>query len=363
MEAMSDALIVDYVWKVTLILVLLSLSLFSTLVLLRVFSDYRLHKRMKRKKTIEHTLLIHLQNPLKQLHTHVTKYSNDMELVTEIAVRLLTTLKGEAYNRLLSTLQNLGIVEWGMARLQHNNKRDIVVAINILRHFSNNEIKEQFLSLFRNKSLSPLIRYNAGEALAQTHDIVLFPHIIKVLKNEDVFSAPLMSDIFQKFGNTISAQLATLLQARNTPLRIKHAALMALTHIGNTQDIIQAATPLCAHYDNELRALAFLALSHTGESCDSALIHKGVKDSYWCVRQHVAQCAANQNPVPVDILRTLLEDKNWLVGLSAGRGLYMSGMAGRKFLSVIAQRDSLAAQRARSIMAEHYQEEQNYGMA
>lgn len=349
MPSFND-IVMHYVWPVTFASGAMSLSIFFTLVFLRFFKDRIKDKKIIRKKEIEQQLLIHLATPLKDLKTVLLKTDEDMGLVAEVAPALLRTLKGNSYQRLLDSLQSIGLYEWALKKLRSQNRPRKISAINLIAHWPDKRVKQKLKALLRDDH--PLVQYAAVEALAHTKDTSVIPTIVREFKRQVNFSAPLMSDVFQKFGSDISKQLSALLTSQNTPVRIKIPALMALIKTGDTEQIAIAATPLCQHKDKDLRALAYLALSETGESIATEILQSGAREDDWRIRQSVASCAGNSDPLPAEILSELLKDENWLVGLRSGQILFASGVLGRKLLETIAQKNDLSAGRARMILAE-----------
>jgi HEAT repeat protein len=327
------------------------MTIFFTLILIRFFKDRINDKKILRKKEIEQQLFIHLAKPLKDLKTVLLKTDEDMRLVAEIAPRLLRTLKGNSYKSLLDSLQSIELYEWALVKLRSRSPSRKVAAINLIAHWSNKHVKQELKALLRDDH--PLVQRAAVDALAFTRDTSIVPTIIKEFERQGNFSIPLMSDVFQKFGRDISKQLSVLLASKDVPAKIKISALMALTKIGDTAEIMTTASSLCCHIDNELRALAYLAISGTGESIAVEIMQSGANDNDWRVRQFVAKCAGNCEPLPAEILSKLLKDENWLVALHSGQVLIASGVLGRKILETIAKKNDLSAGRARMILAEH----------
>lgn len=344
-----------YVWPTTISIGVISLSTFFTLVFIRYFRDRNKEKAINRKKELERLLLTHLSNPLKDLKSALLKTHKDMALVAQISPAMLRTLKGNSYQRLLDSLHDVGLYDWAFERLHKKNRLQKIEAIKLVAYWPDKPIKREFKTLLENKH--PLVRQAALIALADTKDTSMLPIIIQAFIQKSDFSAPLMSNLFQKFGAEISKQLTTLITSPNIPVRVKIPALMALVKTEDTEQIVLAATLLCWHNDDELRAMAYLAMSETGEPMASNLIQSGAKDGDWRLRQSVASCAANCNPLPAAILTELLRDKNWLVGLRSGQVLFASGILGRKLLETIANGTHLGSERAKMILSEHAHKE------
>lgn len=358
-----NEIVSSYVWPVTLISCALSLTVFFTLVGLRFFRDRIKDRKLTRQKEIQQQLLVHLSNPLKDLRNTLLKTEKDMERVAEVVPTLLRTLKGGSYQRLLDSLKEIGLYEWALKKLHNRNRPRKIAAINLIAHWLDKRVKQELIDLLKDNH--PLVQYAAVEALAHTKDTTLLPVIIRVFKRQKNISVPLMSDVFQRFGNNISEQLASYIKQKNIPLRIKIALLMALIQTDSIEQIISAATALCHHKNDELRALAYLALFEAKEPVDASLLKSGMCDSDWRVRQYTASCASHCSPLPAEILRTLLKDENWLVGLRSGQILLTNGTVGRKLLETLAKKDDLSAARAKMILSEYRDSswEDAHGMA
>lgn len=356
-----DTLVDQYIWSVTLISALVSLGIFLVLVIFRFFYDRIKDQRILRKKKLQQQLLIHLANPLRDLKGALLKDRMDMELVAEIAPSLLRTLKGSSYQRLLDSLESIGLYEWALKKLHSKNRPQKISAINLIAHWPNKRVKQKLKTLLKDKH--SLVQYAAMEALAQTQDEKMLPAIIKEFKKQKSFSNLLMADIFQKFGSAISAKLSDYLKAKNTPVHIKIPAMISLTRMENANLFYNTALNLCEHKDSELRAMAYYALSESGEPIDKGLLEKGMRDADWRVRQYTASCAVYARPLPAEILIELLQDKNWLVGLRAGQAMCSAGLAGITLLKTLANQDSVPGNRARMILAEQLQRGDAHGMA
>lgn len=353
----------SYVWPVTFSAAALSLAIFFTLVGLRFFKDHFKDKKLARQKEIEKQLLIHLSNPLKDLKNTLLKTEGDLELVAKIVPTLLRTLKGGSYLRLLESLKEIGLYEWALKKLHSRNRTRKIAAINLIAHWPDKRVKQKLKALLKDNHA--LVKYAAVEALSNTKDTTLLPAIVKEFKQQKSFSVPLMSDVFQKFGSYISSQLAGYIKAKNTTLRIKTSALIALIQTGDSELIVTVATPLCRHKNNKLRAIAYLALSESKEPVDLELLKLGMHDVDWRVRQYTASCSKHCDPLPAEVLSTLLQDENWLVALRSGQVLLTSGVIGKKLLETLAQRDDISAARAKMILSEHNNSDQGgiHGLA
>lgn len=343
--------IVDkFVWPITVGAGLVSIAIFFTLTLVRFFYDHAKDNRAQRKREIESALLIHLSNPLKDVRKTILKSNKDLILIAEVSPKLIRNLKGKSKEQLLDTLKELGLYDWLIEKLNSRSRRVRISAVTLAGNWPEKRVKQRLKALL--KDSHPLIKYAAVEALAQTEDTKLLPAIIREFRRQQVFSYPLMCDVFQHFGAAITKDLVKIAKTKKASRRIKKAALLSLAEIGDSKAIHEAAVPLCKHSDDELRAIAYYALSMSQEALPPKLLALGEKDSYWKVRQFLAECAGYISPLPADTLMDLLKDPNWLVGMQAAKALYDSGRTGRQLLELVAKTASQEGLRAQMMIAE-----------
>lgn len=344
--------ITQFIWYATLILVFLSLIVFFTLVFLRFFHDRRASKNKLRKKYIQKNLLIHLSNPLQNLKNIILQNSEDENLIAEIAPEILRNLKGLSYQRMLDTLKRLGLYEWTLKNLKSRNLPQKIAAIHLASFWPYPKIQQELIHLLKNKE--PAVVHAALESLSCSKNFKLFALIIGHLKQQSNFSAPIISDLFQEFGSSISSLLLDLLQNKGIPTPLYLASLMALIRIGNPQQINTAAMLFCDDKNDDLRFQAHLAFLKLGKPVDNKLLKKAALDRDWRIRQTAAHFAEYSSRLPVEVLKKLLKDENFFVGFRSGKTLFQSGAIGAKLLQTMAQKgNALEARRAKMILAEN----------
>lgn len=344
-------IIVIYIWPATVIVGVIATLVFVLTISLRFFSDRRNNINKKRKMEMGGVLLTHIYNPLHNLRAVLIKKKKDIDLLAELAPELLHTLKGSSYEDLLNSLKDVGLYDW--LKVSFNSKDNVrrLSAAFLAAHWPEEEIKNELVLLLKDEQAP--VRHAALESLAYTQDIKLFPVIVNELKTNQLFSYPLICDVFQKFDSSIAPELVNITQDKDSSLNIRMAALMALGEMGDIENINKAAIPLCSSEQDIIRALAFRVIAKSGKSVSDDLLEKGARDAYWQARLYVADCAANTLPVPLNILNYLLKDKNWLVGLQAAKVLFSTGDAGKKLLYIISKhKDTISGQRADMILAE-----------
>lgn len=345
-----NVIIDQYIWSVTFFSALTSLAIFSLLILLRFFSDKKKQHSLARRKKIRQLLFIHLSNPLKDLKQALLQSSADLQLVAEEAPAILRTLKGNSYQKLLDCLQSIGLYDWALKRLQGRNRQGKISASHLMAHWPTTDVQQQLKTLLKDDH--PLVRYAAIEALAQARDAKLLPIIIHEFKKPNNFSAPLMTNVLQKFGANVAAKLVDYLSARDIPVHLKIPILMALIYTDDNFSTHKAALSLYNHENDELRALAYHGLAKCNKSIAKQVLEAGARDHDWRIRQYTVACATYSDHLPADILSKLLKDDNWLVGFRSGQVLHESGPAGIKLLEIMAKKETLDGRRARMVLAE-----------
>ncbi len=345
-----NELVEMYVWPVTIVSAIASMAIFAIIVILRLFTDKWKSQKTNRKKEINKQLSIHLVSSLKKPRDILVKQAQDMELIADVASTMLRNLKGDSYQTLKVTLEDIGLVDWLSKKLHSKNIKRRIAAISLCAHWPTDEIKGNLIAQLNHEE--PLIRQAAIIALADTKDIHLFPTILAEVKKHQSFSYLMLCDIFQQFGSKINDQLTLAAISEYSTARVKMAALMALDKTGDVTAIKKVALPLCEHKDLALRAMAYQAIANNNIYISEQLLHKGVDDKHWEVRQHMAQCLAAHTPLPVSLIQKLLNDPNWLVGFQSASVLYSSGEIGKQLLQNMAQKNDVVGHRARMILIE-----------
>ncbi|MET0156070.1 MAG: HEAT repeat domain-containing protein [Rickettsiales bacterium] len=340
----------SYIWTATAILSLSSLVIFAALIGLRFLYDKRRDETQKRKEEMKEALLAHLHRPLKNVKTALVRCQSDMDALADMAIPLLHELKGKTCERLKETLRGVGAYDRQCEHLRSLQPFLQIRAARFVAHWPDDAPKKALCEM--TTDLHPHVRHAALEALARLQDAEYFVPFIEEMRDDASCSPLFVGDMLCLFGPFAVSSCAGILADRSMPPRMKIGALAALAQKGAPEDAVLAARPLCGDADREVRAAAFKALRVAGRLLDAAALEVGAKDSYWRVRQYVAECAAHVRPFPLGVLTTLTGDANWMVGLAAGRALCEYGAVGKERLRSIANKNPLVAHRAHAILAE-----------
>ena len=344
-----EQLITVYIWPVTWITGLFSIIIYIVLTINRYFQDRKQQHRNNRSREIEQQLLIHLSNPLRDVKAALVREADDLEIIADLAPKMLRRLKGSSYNQLLSCLRELGLYQWCIEGLRCKNLARKIIAIHMAAHWPTDQVEKELLALIKNRH--KLISHAAIVTLSDLGDPEILPLIVKEMERRDDFSIHLMGDVLQRFGDEIVEKLEDLISG-SVSLPLKRAALMALISQGNSNSLFRAWEALYNHTDNYLRTLSYRALLHSGKKVAPELLNAGARDDLWRVRELVTQCAVNALPASTELLFKLIDDENSFVAYQAGRGLFDFGPSGVKLLEVLSTKESRAGNRARMIVEE-----------
>lgn len=345
-----QTLIANVIWPVTLIMCILSIGIFSCLVVIRFYTDKKNLYIQNRKAQIKKTLLIHLETPLRDLQGALLLQDKDLPLLADILPHLLAVLSGGSRQRLLNDLQKLGFFDWIWQRLNTPDVNENIDLIRLIAYWPEDKVIDRLHSLL--VCGYPLARVAAAEALASTKNQAHLSAIMQALTSNEHLAPALMCDILKKLGDDAVADLIDVLRQEDANPRLQQASLMALTESRESNKIPSLVMPLCGHANAAIRVLAYIALARAGIALPAALLSKALNDRNWRVRAAVVDCATNSTPVDLSLLLALLDDQNWLVALSAARALFAQGGSDQKLLAALAKQDSVRGRRARMMLAE-----------
>jgi hypothetical protein len=329
----------------------ISLAIFAALIIFRYFEDRKNEKNNLRKAELVKSFLQHLKTGSNKKNSLI-KNKKDLNLLAEIVPTILRNLEKESQQIFFQLLHQVGLYTWIKRSLSSRRSKTRVLAINVLNYWPPDiHLKNKLKSLL--KSRDYFTKSEALEALSNTRDLKFFPAILNEFRNKNNFSYPTRNAAFQKFGAKISDELAALVKSKRVPTHVRISALMALSQSGDTKNIVESSILASHDKNDDFRAFAFRSLAKSGEEIPLEIIKRGHRDRYWRVRLYSANCAANSKLLPAEILTTLLNDKDPIVSLHAGRALFSVGKSGHALLRNIAKNLSRVGKRAKMILLEN----------
>lgn len=340
----------ETVWQVTLVLLVISSSIFILLLAVRSFSDARETQRMQRQKAMETAFIIHLSTPLKHLSATLVGRKNDYPILLDAALRLLRIQRGDAQVQLLKALTETGIYPWLLQQLKSAAPARRIKAIELLTYWPTDEVAQYFLRALKDGNAA--VELAALEGLAQIGDTRFHADIVGFVIAHPQLKENLIYDVFVRCGASLAPALVQLLQNEDIHRPVRLAAMLVLGENASESFVKDNIQPLCRDADARVRATACLVCNKTGLVLPMELLKQVTVDEDWRVRQQAAALLARIEPAPVEKMVRLLSDENWLVALSVANALHTLGDTGRRMLGMLARTNSLAGQRARQFLQE-----------
>ncbi len=341
----KDALLM---WDLILVMVVVSVVIFSTLIVIRFFTDRKKRLKKIRKDWMRRKILFHLENPLKDIEKEILQKKGDVRLLLEVAYDLLRNLKGASHKKILDLLAQAGLQNHVLDKLVGSNNKALLSSISLCHYWPSKDVKNRLVELLDHKNIA--IKYAAGEVISNMKDLKLFPILVKKVEEEKRFSPLMICILFQNFGVEAEQKMIAALK-KSKSIRMRKAILMVMAKF-RSRKYVSVISKFCKHKDPEIRVLAFLALASIKDPVPLEVLEYGAKDSNLRVRKYVARCTKYSFPDSGRVLSKLLGDDNWLVGLEAAKSLIGSGFSGKQLLEVLAKSKSVAGQRAKMMLLE-----------
>ena len=349
----NSELLLKILWNSSIILSVLSIAIFTILVVFRVFTEKNEFKYQRRYRELEKMLLIHMTLPLKDLSKTFVKSPYDLAILCDISQKLLQSLKGNSWSELYSFVKETGLEEVIIKGSMSNNLKTQVAAIRLMGYLPDNK---KFLNILHEKlSSSQDIRiiYACAESLASLSKEEGFLNIIEVFNKYEEISPLIIYDIIDKFNaNDIFTQLKKIINSESYNQNIRIACIYCLSDIKDER-AIKLFEKLHNHRDSRISSASYNAMARMDMEVPYKIIKYGSMSENWRIRLHTVNCARHSNNLPSEELLTLLSDENWIISSKAAEVLISFGDAGVRILKTISTQQATIGKRAALFLNEY----------
>ena len=318
-----------------------------------VFRRLRIQKRQAwwntRKQVLTPAVFAFLDGTPFDAPLRLSLGKSDIRPLQEIAHDLISSVRGDARDKLITLLVEVGGVADNTRRLQSAREWERLQAVRNLSLYP----KENVEAVLR-KSLddaSNHVSIAAAKALIDMDVEISVRELTEKFFSGGGAKSLALREIFRRIAPNQTTALRRMLSEQTT----EPVKLLSIDALGTVRDYssIPAIMEQCASPSINVRAEAMRALATIGHPDAMPTILTGLDDGAWEVR---AQAAVGAGRVGIDAaipqLSGLLDDQEWWVRFRAAEALKKIGGKGQKLLTSAAKGPSRAARVAGLVLSQ-----------
>ena len=339
----------EAIWIVSLALAGISMLFMIALIGRRVFIDRANVRRAARRAELQVLLIAAIDSEGGGALPTVAS-RGDQRILAEIGRELVDLVRGEDRARLLTAMEENGVVETVLADVTARSARRREMAVSNLAPFDRDDVRSALMDVLRRDPV-PAVRMSAAFALAEWGSSPPLSIIAEALGGLEHAGSLRLRALLALIAASSPLELVDLMRA-DPGAPVLAAALHALGQSG-TLGAIDLIIEAASHADVTVRTEAFRALAQLGHPDAERAIPGGLADTAWQVRGQAAQCAGQiglASAVPA--LEAALSDPQWWVRFQVSDALTKLGAPGMEAMARAATGTGLAAQTAQLVLAE-----------
>jgi HEAT repeat protein len=271
----------------------------------------------------------------------------DARAVERIATDLLTKLRGEAHDDVVSVLGERGILDQARRRLRRGGGAGRARAAELLGAAGDGRAVPELLALVREQRRRE-VRIAAARALGRIGDPVAVPGLLDGLDGRLPFRT--VSQAILQIGAPAEPALRRELQSGTSPARALAARILGLS--GSVTAGRELAHAIATDPDPEVRANAAASAGRLGVPCAigplvDALDAGRTRDERAASAEALGRMSATASS---EALAPLVAEPDVRIAHAAACALASLGAAGRVYLEAFSRSDDAAGQHAREAL-------------
>lgn len=338
-------------WRASWAMALGALAVVGVLIVVQAARDRYSRRYEQRLGQLQRMLLIHLETPLSEPQTTFVRQPFDLAILAELSGRVLRVISGKGQHCIQSFIRTLGLERRIDNQLRYGTQPERLAAIELLGALPFSVQHQAMLTERLKTEPDPQIRFAIASSLSKLGNIDVLPTVLASLQDLPQLSPLRVYDVLRRFGASGHDAWVDALHRKDLP---KHLTLGIMSALAETPSStgLNALLPYCYSEQAQLCATAFQALASMGMPVDPIVLAHGANHRDWLVRRCTARCARNARTLPIEVLKQLVADDNWMVSIEAADALAAYGHGGRCILEMLAASASATARRAGKLLAE-----------
>lgn len=347
--------LLEALWDASVFLGILSVAIFSGLVVVRIFTEHNKLRYLDRYQELEAMLLVHMTTPLKNLSKTFVKSAYDAEILCDIAQQLLQSLQSDSWGGLSSFINETGLEKNILKDASGGNLKKQISSIRLMGYLRGNKVFSRIIHEKLSSSEDSRIIYACADALANHGNIESFPEVVKAFNRCEDISPLIIYDIIDRFdADKNFRQLEEVIHSELYRLNVRIACIYCLAAVKNERGI-GLLEKLYNHANPRISSASYNAMARMDMEIPYHIIQYGAKSKNWRIRLHTVNCIRHSSHLPVEEILILLSDDNWIISSKAAEILLSFGDMGVRILKTIAGQKSVVGKRA-SLFLNEYEE-------